>query len=450
MRLSDYIEQSFSNLWKRKLRSFLTTFGVVIGIGALVAMISFGKGIQKNVSDRFKQLELFNYLMVFNDSGWTRLGDPDLRRQKAADEGSKAVLDDRAMEKLKGMKGVEAVFADIRFPASVKFNQKEEFILIQVLPAELATSKLMDLRTGEAYVQDNVRSVIISDSLLNRLGVKDLSSALGKEIEVSTLGFDFSRINPMNLSSLLSGETLPFSRESYVFEITGVVERMGFGGPSPLRSDVFIPPGAAKDLKKLPFSNLWDLFRSPESPQGYSMVNVKVSHPKYIESLREATHEMGFRSFALVDQLEEFKTGFLYMDMVLAVVGMIALCVASLGIVNTMVMSILERYPEIGLMKAVGASDRDVSKIFFFESSVIGLLGGIFGLALGWVVSVLINQIINYFLAKQGVPFIQYFSFPWWLCTGAVAFSILVSLFAGIYPALRAARVDPVVALRHD
>ncbi len=450
MRLSDYIEQSFSNLWKRKLRSFLTTFGVVIGIGALVAMISFGKGIQKNVSERFEQLELFKYLMVFTDSGWMRLGGPDRPRKKVADESSKDVLDDSFIEKLKAMKGVEAVFADIRFPASVKFNQKEEFVLIQVLPAELAISKLMDLRTGEAYVRDNVRSLIVSDTLLSRLGVKDLSSALGEEIELSTLTFDFSQINPMNLSLLLRGENLPFSRESYLFRITGVAERMGFGGPTPLRSDVFIPPGAARDLKKLPFSNLWDLFRSPESQKGYTVINVKVAHPKHIASLKETIHEMGFRSFALIDQLEEIKTGFLYMDMLLAVVGMIALCVASLGIVNTMVMSILERYPEIGLMKAVGASDRDVSKIFFFESSMIGLLGGIFGLALGWLVSILINRIINYFLAKQGVPFIQYFNFPWWLCIGAVGFSVLVSLFAGIYPALRAARVDPVVALRHD
>ncbi len=152
----------------------------------------------------------------------------------------------------------------------------------------------------------------------------------------------------------------------------------------------------------------------------------------------------------MIDQFEEINRGFLVMDMILAVVGMIAIVVASLGIVNTMVMSILERYCEIGIMKAVGASDKDVKKIFFFESGVIGFLGGIFGLALGWLVSGLINQVVNYFLARQGVPFIQYFSFPWWLCLGAVFFSILVSLLAGIYPAVRAARVDPVVALRHD
>jgi putative ABC transport system permease protein len=113
-------------------------------------------------------------------------------------------------------------------------------------------------------------------------------------------------------------------------------------------------------------------------------------------------------------------------------------------------MSILERYSEIGIMKAVGAGDGDIKKIFFFESSVIGFLGGIFGLVLGWGVSGLINRVINYFLAKQGVPFIDYFNFPLWLCLGAVIFAVGVSLVSGIYPAIRAARVDPVVALRHE
>ena len=107
-------------------------------------------------------------------------------------------------------------------------------------------------------------------------------------------------------------------------------------------------------------------------------------------------------------------------------------------------------YKEIGIMKAVGASDADVKGIFFFESGAIGFLGGVFGLALGWVVSIVINHVVNYYQAKESIPYIDYFSFPWWLCLGAVAFSILVSLAAGIYPAIRAARVDPIVALRHD
>ena len=72
------------------------------------------------------------------------------------------------------------------------------------------------------------------------------------------------------------------------------------------------------------------------------------------------------------------------------------------------------------------------------------------GLALGWVVSRIINQVANYFLSRQGVPFIEYFNFPWWICLGSIGFAVVVSLLSGLYPAERAARVDPVVALRHD
>jgi putative ABC transport system permease protein len=116
------------------------------------------------------------------------------------------------------------------------------------------------------------------------------------------------------------------------------------------------------------------------------------------------------------------------MDMFLIAVGMIGVTVASLGIVNTMVMSILERYREIGIMKAVGATDGDVQRIFLFESGTIGLLGGLFGLILGWAVSLIINEIVNAVMSRQAAPRMDYFSFPWWLCLGAIAFSILVSL----------------------
>jgi putative ABC transport system permease protein len=450
MRFVDHLEQSFSNLWRRKLRTFLTTFGVIIGIGALVCMIAYGKGIQKNISESFTGMELFNYISVFTDSALTRLSIGGNEEKKQPDEDPRVILDDSVLEKLKRMRGVEVVFPDVRFPASVRFDGNEEFVLIQVLSSSLASSPLIKLRTGKSYGSDRENSLIISDSLLNRLKVKDFDSALGKEIALSTLSFDFSQINPLDLSALFKGERLPFSKESYRFHIAGIAERMGFGGPALLRSDVFIPPDAAKNMKKLPFTNMWDLFRSPSGRQGYSLVNIKLTSPRFVDPVTEEVEKMGFQTFALMDQFEELKKGFLIMDAVLAVVGMIAIVVASLGIVNTMVMSILERYSEIGIMKAVGASDRDIKKIFFFESSMIGFLGGIFGLALGWLVSGLINQIVNYFLTGEGVPYIQFFSFPWWLCLGSIVFAMLVSLGAGIYPAVRAARVDPVVALRHD
>ncbi|NLP11173.1 FtsX-like permease family protein, partial [bacterium] len=133
-------------------------------------------------------------------------------------------------------------------------------------------------------------------------------------------------------------------------------------------------------------------------------------------------------------------------------VGTIALIVASLGIINTMVMSILERTREIGVMKAVGASGRQIQSIFFFEAGVIGLLGGGLGVVLGWLVSRLANWIANIWVAHQGGAGgeIDFFYLPIWLIAGALLFSLLVSLLAGWYPATRASRINPVAALRHD
>lgn len=453
MRLSDHIQFSFSNLWKRKLRTFLTTFGVTIGIGALVSMISFGRGMQKNVTESFRALELFNSITVLPGGFMTERGtqDPDERRAVSPPSGKReSVLDDKAAEKIARLKGVEMVFPEIRIPALVKFNEKEELRLIQVIPARVAASKLVKYRAGKAYSPDDENSLIISASLLRQFDVRDSQSVLGKTIVISSIAFDFSVLNPAGLMAAFRGEKLPFSWENYELTIAGVTENLAFGGPTPVQSDVFIPPGAAQKMKRLPFSSVWDLFRAKEGRLGYSALNVRLSSPKSAEPVKKQISEMGFETFALIDQFEEIQKGFLVMDMILLAVGMIAIVVASLGIINTMVMSILERYNEIGIMKAVGASDSDIKTIFFFESSAIGLLGGLFGLALGWVTSGLINRVVNYFLAKQGVPFINYFSFPWWVCLGAVLFAVGVSLVSGIYPALRAARVDPVRALRHD
>jgi putative ABC transport system permease protein len=452
MKLADHLNLAFSNLGKRKLRTFLTAFGVTIGIGALVSMVSFGTGMQKNVSESFQSLELFNSITVLPE-GFLRGGGRDPDERPAVEPPSKktsAVLDDAAAAKIAALNGVEAVFPEIRIPALIRFNDKEELRLVQVIPARVAASKLVKFSAGKPYASDGDNSLIVSSSLLRQFGLRDPETAVGKTMIVSSIAFDFSLLNPAGLMAALGGEKLPFTTEDYELTIAGVAEDMAFGGPSPLGSDVFIPPGTSAKMKRLPFTSVWDLFRAKEGRLGYSALNVRLSSPRHIEPVKNKVKEMGFGTFAFSDQFNEIRRGFLVMDMILAAVGMIAIVVASLGIINTMIMSILERYSEIGIMKAVGASDRDIRRIFFFESSGIGLLGGVFGFVLGWVVSGIINRVVNYFLARQGVPFINYFTFPWWLVAGAILFSVVVSLAAGIYPAMRAARVDPVRALRHD
>jgi putative ABC transport system permease protein len=451
MRISDYIEQSFSNLWKKKLRTILTIFGVMIGIGALISMFSFGQGIQDNITRTFNELQLFNYVSVYprseNNHNVSHSEDPNAPEQAGP---HKQILDDDFIREVSEIEGVESAFPEVRFPAMIRFNEEEKFSLVQVLPADVCQSGLMKLRAGRPYTPSDANALIISDSLLRRMKVKEPETVIGQQIEISTLTVDLSLSNIPNIVTFLRGKGLPFSRKSYQLTIVGVTEKMGFAGPMPVRSDVFIMPAESDNMKKLSLTSIWDLFQASRQSKGYSMVNIKLTSTKYIEPVKKKMEDKGFRTFALIDHLEEMKTGFIFMNMFLFAVGMIAITVAALGIINTMVMSILERYKEIGIMKAVGASDGDVKKIFLFESGAIGFLGGVLGLILGWLVSMLINQIVNYFMIKQGAPYIDYFSFRWWLCSGAIVFSILISLAAGIYPTMRAARVDPVVALRHD
>ena len=452
MRFADAVDFALASLRKRRLRTFLTGAGVMIGIGALVSMISFGKGMQKNVTQAFKSSDLFTTIVVMPGGTPSPTGDPDGGR-RAVKEPAKpdVILDDAAVSAIAKLPGVRMAFPDIGFPAMVGLGGAQEFRLVQVVPAAVAASRAFKVPWGRAYASDDEEGVVVSRILLRRLGANDPAKAVGQTIQITSVSIDLGRLATLNLGSLLSGDVSPVARETYEFRILGVTEISAFGGGGNLTdSAVMIPPGPAKRIKRLPFSSVWDLFRIRDGKVGYSAVNVKLGSLGDLDRVRTKVREMGFATFALADQFEEVTRAFYFMDMILAAVGMIAIVVAALGIVNTMVMSILERFREIGVMKAVGASDGDIKRIFFFESGAIGLAGGAAGCVLGWATSLLINRVVNFILARQGLPAIHYFAFPVWIFAGAIGFSVLVSLLSGIYPARRAARVDPVVALRHD
>ena len=357
---------------------------------------------------------------------------------------------DELIKKLEALEGVEAAFPEIQFPAMVKFDKNESFENIQALPAKICKSGIVKLREGSYFDTDNANSLLISDSLLHRMGFKDMKNAIGKHIVISTLTSDLNMENISNMLNPMNENELPVTNKDYKFTIAGIIGEIGMTGPSPTRSDIIIPSGTSKKMEKISVTSIADIFQSLTQPQGYSMIGVQLKDAKYMDSVKQWIHDSGYQTFALLDQLDQIKKAFIFMDLFLFAIGMIAITVASLGIINTLVMSILERYKEIGIMKAVGASNSDVKKIFLFEAGLIGFLGGTLGLTLGWLVSTFINLIANIILSRQSVPHTNYFSFPLWLCLGSIAFSVLISLLAGIYPTLRAAKVDPVVALRHD
>jgi len=146
---------------------------------------------------------------------------------------------------------------------------------------------------------------------------------------------------------------------------------------------------------------------------------------------------------------------YLVLQIIFGGVGAIALLVAAIGIANTMAMAILERTREIGLMKAVGATNRDVLSIFLGEAAGIGFLGGLGGVLVGWLAGQGINVAAQVYFANQstqagGVPVSVAVSTPAWLLLFALVFATLIGLLSGLYPALRAATMVPVLALKYE
>jgi len=175
-----------------------------------------------------------------------------------------------------------------------------------------------------------------------------------------------------------------------------------------------------------------------------------VKNPAQVQTVEDAIKKMGFTTFSILDATRSLRQFFAVLDLFLGIFGSLALAVASIGIVNTLVMAILERRREIGIMKAIGASDGDVKKLFFAEAGAMGILGGIVGVALGWTIGQVINLGTNVYLKRQSLPPEHFWAVPWWLVASAILFAFVVSLVSGLYPAGRAARLDPVQALRYE
>ena len=216
------------------------------------------------------------------------------------------------------------------------------------------------------------------------------------------------------------------------------------------RARVFLPLKLAQDLRVMQPSDVRDSMRGFSKQPSYSTVSVRVKNPKNVEAVEQAIKKLGFNTFSILDATRSLRQFFAVLDLFLGIFGSLALAVASIGIVNTLVMAILERRREIGIMKAIGASDSDVKKLFFAEAGAMGLLGGVVGVALGWAIGHVINLGTNIYLKRQALPPETFWSVPWWLVGAAIVFAFVVSLVSGLYPAARAARLDPVQALRYE
>jgi ABC-type lipoprotein release transport system permease subunit len=278
---------------------------------------------------------------------------------------------------------------------------------------------------------------------------------------------------PLSFFGLPLGEDTPeddpeSALAARTFRIVGVLKtelegsaqgRSRFRGLMPV-SSIYVPLGAAREWSKHYRNSLSEVaFRlaresgmiKEDEAEGYQMAVVRVSEPEALPNVQKRLNELGFSSFSVVDQLKELRTVFLILNSALGLLGGISLLVASFGIANTMIMSILERTREIGIMKAIGAEDREIKLIFFVEAGLIGLAGGVLGALAAWAIAAVANRVAYRFILKpQGVAYVDFFALPPYLWLGAILFAVAIAILAALYPAARAARIDPVKALRHD
>ena len=193
-----------------------------------------------------------------------------------------------------------------------------------------------------------------------------------------------------------------------------------------------------------------DATRATSSQPIYTSLIARVAGASQVAAVEDAIKKLGFNTFSILDASKSMQRFFKILDMFLFIFGSLALTVASIGIVNTLVMAVLERRREIGIMKAIGASDQDVRGLFFAEAGAMGVLGGSLGVVFGWAIGKIIGIGTNVYLRNQGFPPEDFWAVTWWLVVFALGIAFIISLLSGLYPASRAAKLDPVQALRYE
>jgi ABC-type antimicrobial peptide transport system permease subunit len=483
MTFADLAGTSLGNLWRMKLRTFLTVSGVVVAIAACVSMLSFGVGMQQNVAEQFDNLGLLSIIQVY---------------PSRSDTTETVPLDRAALNRFAALPGVELVYPYESFDVTVAFGDSTVRASAQALPAEaLDTRMFSNLRAGSKISSDTASQVMMGDELLERLGVDSVELTVGSEvvlsIEVASVDSGIAEIfgdapdrireraRAFRVDSLRSaGYWQRVVREEFSGAIgrfvdgflnkrKTVADTLVIGGVLESRrhghsrlGDLVVPISTARKFNSSGFSGDptqllsaaqgGNLF-SPEadtSSATFSRATVKMASDALYEPIRDSIRAAGFRAVSFAEEFDEIRRFFRYFNLALGMVGIIALFTASLGIVNTMVMSITERRREIGVWMSLGADTWDIRRLFLFESGMIGLIGAAGGIVIGWGISRVASLVVRTFMENEGVTPMELFAVPIWLVLTALSFGLLVALIAGYYPANRAAKIDPVAALRNE
>lgn len=437
MRLAGLLRLALAGALRARLRSALTILGVAVASGALVSMLALALGLEERLVAPFHELGLLRHIRV-------QPADPDEESPEDSRGDPTPILDDAAIARLETIPGVEAAWPDLRL-ASVSLRRNDAVVTARAiaLPREAGMIPAVGdvVVAGRLFSIGTAPEIVLSDGLVTALGFASAREAIGEPVEIAASGL--VRTDPGSFE---------LRKDALELRVAGVFRPPGFARA--FAGDMVLVP--VDILRNLPGAEVGvsrgegpDRLIAPR--EGWSRATVRVENASDALRVEEEIQGLGFDARAVVRDLEEARSFFLLLDVLLASVGTVALLVAGLGILNTLLMAVMERTSEIGLYKAVGASDGDIRIVFLIEAAVVGLLGAVAGLFLARGTCAVLAWAVDLWGESQGVegPIIA-FEFPPWLIAGAIFFTLLLSVASGVWPASRAARLDPIRALHGE
>ncbi len=421
MTLRDMLRTALSNLGRRKVRTILTSTGVVVGVLTIVTMVSLGVGVQREIQAQFAELGLENVFVrpriSQDDNFFTQFGAATPQNP----------ITPEVLARWQALPDVVAVFPQM--------SMREVTTLLQLPTADGSAGPL--------------RRVLVSTAQVFADPFRRTPQALAGSLDITaprgTIVLDRGTLPPGVEPATLLGTTVEIVLQSprgesqrFPLTVVGISDRE--------ENEVQL---AVDDIAAM--KSWWFNVPNYTTSFGYDFAVVRATSVGRAAELVRTFRNEGFSVQSLELILDTANRAFAVINVMLASVGGLALFVASLGIVNTMIMAIYERTREIGTLKAIGASRGDIRGLFMLEAGMIGMLGGVIGVIGGWLLGIGLNYLIQWYIDREGLP-IQgtFFVLPWWLVLAALGFAALVGIIAGLYPAARAARLDPLVALRYE
>jgi putative ABC transport system permease protein len=403
--MKDYFVLAFNNLRRRKLRAWLTMLGIFIGIAAVVALISLGQGLEDAVTAQFESLG--SDKIIIEERGVQ--GPPGSGTSKS----TKLTSED--LEEIKNVRGVLGAAGVIFKTGKLEYKDEIDFVFIWGMPQNSNEKKYVsffDVEQGRDLKEGDGKKVVVGVRYIEgKVFEKELS--LGDKINI----------------------------EGEEFEIVGVFERIG----NPFDDSAIM---MTKDMMK----ELYGI--DDEESVIYAQVENIDEIDKVKEDIERALRKLrnedeGKETFQVTTSeqfLQSFSNILGIVQAVLVGIAAISLFVGGIGIMNTMYTSVLERTKEIGIMKAIGAKNKDILLIFLFEAGLLGMVGGIIGVIIG----IGLSKTAEYFATLYlGTNLLQA-STDHVLIIGALVFSFVIGVISGVLPALQASRLRPVDALRYE